>query len=185
MTGCDVVTGRGRACKNNMAGIKAIYLANYGTLGVVVYDITDVDAITTLTGIPTGTPIPPEFFKYELKDNVNTLVETPSQSNGSSFITQVLSVTLPKLTKSMHKEFKLILWGSPHVIVENQNGEFFMMGIENGCDMTGGSITTGGAKGDLAGYTLVLTAEEKLPANFLVDTIESTTATVSAVLETP
>ena len=38
---------------------------------------------------------------------------------------------------------------------------------------------------DLNGYTLVLTAEEKKPANFLDSDIPSTTATISAVKETP
>ena len=178
--GCDLLTGRSRACKSNMAGIRAIYLANFGTLGDVTYSITDEDVIETLAGSP-------EFFKYELKGNTNSLEQTPNVNpdNGTAYMTQVLTVTLPKLTKSMHKEFKLILWGSPHIIAEDMNGQFFLMGLENGCDVTGGNLGTGAAKGDLAGYNLVLTAEERIPANFLADTIESTTATVSAVMETP
>ena len=38
-------------------------------------------------------------------------------------------------------------------------------------DVTGGTIVTGGAMGDLSGYTLTLTGMEKVPANFLGDTL--------------
>ena len=39
------------------------------------------------------------------------------------------------------------------------------MRIENGCEVTGGTIVTGAAAGDLYGFTLVLEGqEEKAPA---------------------
>lgn len=41
------------------------------------------------------------------------------------------------------------------------------MGVDHGCEVTGGTIVTGGAMGDLSGYTLTLNAQETLPANFL------------------
>ena len=59
------------------------------------------------------------------------------------------------------------------------------MGLINKADANGGTIVTGGARGDLSGYTLTLGAEEAVPANFLVVDIPTTTATVSAVQETP
>ena len=34
-------------------------------------------------------------------------------------------------------------------------------------DVSGGTVVTGGAMGDLSGYTLTLTGMEKLPANFI------------------
>jgi len=38
-------------------------------------------------------------------------------------------------------------------------------------DVTGGTIVTGGAMGDLSGYTLTLTGMEPVPANFIGDTL--------------
>jgi hypothetical protein len=40
-------------------------------------------------------------------------------------------------------------------------------------DVTGGTVVTGGAMGDLSGYTLVLTGMEKAPANFFEATTEA------------
>jgi hypothetical protein len=41
------------------------------------------------------------------------------------------------------------------------------MGLLNGVDVTGGTITVGAAAADMHGYTLTFTAEEKAPAPVL------------------
>ena len=41
------------------------------------------------------------------------------------------------------------------------------MGLENGSEVSGGTIVTGAAMADLSGYTLTFTAQEKKPANFV------------------
>ena len=41
----------------------------------------------------------------------------------------------------------------PHVAVEDYNGNVFIMGLENGAEVTGGTIVTGAAMADLSGYT--------------------------------
>ena len=40
-------------------------------------------------------------------------------------------------------------------------------GLVHGCEVTGGSIVSGTAFGDLSGYTLTFTAQEAKPANFI------------------
>ena len=42
-----------------------------------------------------------------------------------------------------------------------------MVGLENGADLTGGTIVTGAAMGDLSGFTLTFTAQETAPPNFV------------------
>jgi len=46
-------------------------------------------------------------------------------------------------------------------------GNVFVMGLEHGAEVTGGTIVTGAAMGDLSGYTLTLSAQELKPANFV------------------
>jgi len=55
------------------------------------------------------------------------------------------------------------------------------MGVEHGADVSGGTIVTGAAMGDLSGYTLTLTAMEKAPANFIFKT--SATETVQTTID--
>jgi len=79
-----------------------------------------------------------------------------------------------------HKELKLLAYGSPQVIVEDYNGNYFLAGLEHGMDVTGGTIVTGGAMNELSGYTLTLTGMERVPANFLGDTPTAVGFTVVA-----
>ena len=88
------------------------------------------------------------------------------------------------MTVQDHKELKLLAFGRPHVIVQDYNNNAFLMGAEHGADVSGGTIVTGAAMGDMSGYTLTLTGMETKPANFLegataADPFAGMTATVT------
>jgi len=107
-------------------------------------------------------------FEYELKGNSSfEQTITASRENGTTFFEQTLNLTLKKLSKGDNKELKLLAYGRPHVAVEDYNGNVFVMGLEHGAEVTGGTIVTGAAMGDLSGYTLTLSAQELKPANFV------------------
>lgn len=158
---CDLTLGRKEVCKDSVGGLNAVYFVNFGDLGAITYDATNTDVIDAVAGTP-------DAFKYELKgastftQNINS-----SREAGTTFFEQVLELTFKKLTPKDHKELKLLSFARPHVIVEDYNGNFFLAGLEHGCDVTGGTIVTGGAMADLSGYTLTLTGMERVPANFL------------------
>jgi hypothetical protein len=162
---CDLSLGRLEVCKDSVGGLKNVYFVNYGEMGAITYDSTDTDVIDAVAGTP-------DAYKYELKgastftQNINS-----SRENGTTFFEQVLELTFKKLTVKDHKELKLMAYGRPNVIVEDNNGNFFLAGLEHGMDVTGGTIVTGAAMGDLSGYTLTLTGMEKVPANFLGDSL--------------
>ena len=153
--------GRLKPCKDTVGGIKNIYFVDYGDFTGIVYNSTDTDVIDDLAASFSA-------YKYEVHFSSSfTQNIQSSMENGTTAFEQVLEVTLPKLTKEDHKELKLISFGHPHVIVEDQNGSFFVAGLLNGMSVTGGTIVTGLNMGDLSGYTLTLTGMEKVPANFL------------------
>lgn len=159
---CDISRGRLEACTDSVGGINKVYFVNNGDLGTITYDVTDTDVIST---IDTTTAV----YQFDVR-GASTYSETPTKSreNGTTFFEQVLELQLPKLTKEDHKTIKLLVWQSPHIIIEDYNGNRFLAGLEYGMDVTGGSIATGGAMGDMSGYTLTFTGMEKIPANFLV-----------------
>ena len=65
--------------------------------------------------------------------------------------------------------------GRPHIFVVDQNDNVFLMGKDNGADVTAGTVSTGNALGDFNGYNLTFTAMEKLPPNFV--NVDATSAT--------
>jgi len=161
---CALSLGRIEPCKDVVGGIQAVYFLNYQNL-TVTYDVTNTDAIDTLGSGLTA-------YKYELKGTSSfEQAITSSRDNGTTFFDQTLNLTLHKLSKRSHKEIKLMAYGRPIVIVEDRNSNFFVAGLEHGCEVTGGTIVTGAAMGDMSGYTLTLNGQEQLPANFLDGTL--------------
>ena len=171
---CDISRGRLEPCAESVGGITAVYITNKGDLGALTYDVTDTDVIDAVAGTPT-------CYKFDVR-GASTYTETPTKSreNGTTYFEQVLELQLPKLTKEDHKTIKLLAYGSPHIAIEDNNGNIFQAGLEYGLDVSGGSIATGGAMGDMSGYTLTFTGMEKVPANFYGDTLANVGFTVTS-----
>jgi len=170
---CDISLGRIEPCKTSNGGLKAVYIMNEGDATGVTYDATDTDGITAIAGTPTA-------FKYDLKGN-SSFEQTinSSRENGTTFFEQTLNLTLKKLSVKDNKQLKLLAYGRPQVIVEDNNGNLFYCGLKNGMDVSGGTIVTGAAMGDLSGYTLTLSGQEPVPANFILTSLTSAGVTVT------
>ena len=155
---CLLNTGRKVPCKDSVGGIKAVYFADYDTLGELTIASGEVTAFS-------GTP---DFFKFDVKGN-SSLEQTitSSRENGTAFYEQTLNLTLTKLDLATQQEIIEIVKARPHVIIEDYNGNYLLIGAVNGADCSGGTIVTGASMGDLSGFTLTMTGQEKLPAYFV------------------
>jgi len=154
---CTLTTGRKLPCKTGFGGIKKVYFADFGTLGAVT-----INADGTIDAIG-GSPV---WFQFDVKGNssLESAVNS-SRENGTTFFAQTLNLTLPFLDNATQQELQLIIVSRPYVVVEDYLGNQFLCGIENGMEVTGGTIVTGAAAGDLYGFTLTLEGqEEKAPA---------------------
>ena len=168
---CDITLGRLEVCKDAVGGLKAAYFVNWGEVTGYTYS-GSTDIIDTVTGSPFA-------YRYELKGtNSFDQTITSSRENGTTFFDQSVKLQLKSLDATTHKQIKLLAYGRPQVIVEDNNGNFFFCGLEHGMDVTGGTIVSGTAMGDLSGYTLELKGMERVPANFLGDTLEEVGFTV-------
>jgi len=150
---CNITRGRLIDCKDTIGGLKAIFIAkSYSTWSCCGGTV--------------------EVFKYDLVPNLSSLNVTinSDNANGTTFFTQALSVTLQKIDHDMTNELRLMAYSRSQIFVQDANDNVFLLGIDNGCYVTGGSVITGTAKGDLNGYTIEWGAEEnnaliQLPAS--------------------
>ena len=170
--GCLLTTGRELPCKDSVGGIKAVYLADYGSLGALTVASGEVTAIA-------GTP---DLFQFDVKGN-SSLEQaiTSSRENGTTFYEQTLNLTLTKLDLATQQEIVLMAKARPHIFVEDYNGNYFLVGAANGADVSGGTIVTGAAMGDLSGFTLVFSAQETLPAYFVTSTVVTANASATQI----
>jgi hypothetical protein len=159
---CVLTTGRKVPCKSAVGGIKSVYFADFGTLGTATIASGEITAFS-------GTP---DWFEFDVKGNssLETTVNS-SRENGTTFYTQTLNLTLTFLDKATQEELKLLAHARPHVAVEDYNGNFFLVGLEHGAEVVGGSIVSGAAMADLSGFTLTFEGQETAPAYFVTSTV--------------
>tara|TARA_R100000781_G_scaffold1374_1_gene2229 strand:+ start:16 stop:609 length:594 start_codon:yes stop_codon:yes gene_type:complete len=170
---CNITRGRLIDCKDTIGGLKAIYIAKSYSNDVSASATINSTEMTT-AGFANwsccgGTV---EVFKYDLVQNLSSLTVTinSDNANGTTFFTQALSVTLQKIDHDMTNELRLMAYSRSQIFVQDANDNVFLLGIDNGCHVSGGTVITGVAKGDLNGYTIEWSAEEnnaliQLPAS--------------------
>ena len=170
---CNITAGRNEVCKDSVGGIQGVYFMNFTTGS---FTKNGAGEVTSLSGSTA--------YYYEVKGNTTTYTETvnSSRDNGTTFFNQELVLGLKKLTNEMTTQLKVLSYGRPQIIVWTQNGDALLVGEKEGADLTAGTIQTGGAMGDLYGYSLTFNGQEKLPAAFLTG---STTSNPFAGLTVP
>lgn len=169
---CNLSAGRNEVCKESVGGLAGVYFINY-TTGSFTKDAN---------GVVTALPASSSLYYYELKGtSAYTETVNTSRENGTTFFSQELTLNLKKLTNEMTTQLKLMAYGRPQILVWTMNGETLLVGEREGADVTAGTIQTGGSMGDLFGYSVTFTGQEKLPAAFISGSTTST-AIPTAVL---
>ena len=159
---CDLTKGRALPCRDSVGGLKAVYFVDFGDFASTV---SATDEVTDMTGTF-------DAYKYELKGS-SSVEQTinASRDNGTVFFDQVVNLTLPQMSKEDNNEVKLLAYGRPYIVVEDYNGNAYLVGREHGADVTGGTVASGAAMGDMSGYTLSFSAMEKTAANFIAGAV--------------
>ena len=162
---CNLTRGRLIDCKDSIGGLKAIYICkayNNNIEAVATINTTEMtDAgFDNWSAAESSKTI---VFKYDLVPNLSSMTVNVNSdnANGTTFFTQTLSVTLQKIDHDMTNELRLIAYSRAQIFVQDALDNVYLLGIVNGCHVSGGTVITGTAKGDLTGYTIEWSAEEK------------------------
>lgn len=141
--------------KDNVGGLAEVLLANK----------CDVDTITVLDGVVTAITMKTakQFYKFQLTKATSgfTLTPTANAQNGTSFFAESLTLIINKMKSATSKIFNGLVQGTFVAIAKDRNGEYVMLGKENGLDVTGGTAGSGTASADRNGYEGQFTGEEK------------------------
>jgi len=155
---CNLSAGRNEVCKDSIGGLQGVYFMNFTTGSFTKNGNGEI------TAFPSGSTV----YYYELKGtSAYTETVNTSRENGTTVFSQELVLNLKKLTNEMTTQLKLMAFGRPKIVIWTQNGDALLVGEKEGADMTAGTISTGGALGDLYGYSATFTGQEQLPAAFI------------------
>lgn len=178
---CDVTNGINEiSCKNGVSGLKNLFLINYSDDYdfTIVSDDTDGHVITDM-GVTASVT---ESFKVPLKNTGNTYEETidSSRDNNVTVFNQTLNFVIGKIEPVKHFMIKKLSWGRPLIVVETNSGEYFLIGMRRGCEISGASAVEGELN-SFNGYRMVAEGQEREPAYFLTENaVTELLATVSA-----
>ncbi len=168
---CKLTLGRLVDCKDQIGGLKKIFFCE-SYCGDIKAEATFSSNVMTTAGFAAWDIISVgkvNVFQYDLRPNLSSMTVNINSdpATGTTWFEQTLSVTLQKLTAAESNELKLICYNRAQVFVLDNNDNLFLLGMDNGCDVSGGTAVTGAAKGDMTGYTLELRAEERDPLIWL------------------
>lgn len=158
-TGCDKVS----------SGIQKVWLASKSTISSIAPALNSTgspsdDGLITAINM-TGSPA--DIF-YDFTPDKFTADFTETSSGGELMIPisykpqLVLNYTKNEATK--RNTVKLLAESMTVAIVKMYNGTYFIVGEENGLDLSGANSASGKTMSEFHGWTLTLTGLESVPA---------------------
>jgi len=154
---CLITKGRLEPCKEFTGGLYKVWFANFGTINPT---LSADGVISSLSGVT--------LYEYELKGVSNFSQEmTSSRENGTTFVTQTLTLDLKGADYSTNNEIKLLAYGRPHVIIQDNYGNAWLAGRVRGVELTTSTLASGAALGDKYGYSITMVGQEPTYADFL------------------
>lgn len=108
-------------CKNKLGGVKCIYLAPYKKVlrSEIIYNGTELTQF-------------PETFIYKFELQNVSFTQQQQENDGGKYYNQSLNITFNKITVFDNINFQKFLKKDYFVVVEDRNGNFFLMGFRNG-----------------------------------------------------
>lgn len=168
---CVITQGFNLDCRDNKGGVKSVYITEYANVTATL----TAGVVTTLTKASSK-----RFWKINQVKQVSELMQegAGSEAEGTNFVNQKVTVVLHKLSAVMREEIFLWVQNKLAVVVEDNNGKYWFMGIDGGAYCNSYSGNTGKEFGNMNGYTLTFEAVEGKLA-------PEVQAAIGAVLETP
>lgn len=155
---CAIASGYTKACRDSIGGIKTVYIAALADKATLTQASSLVSAMTMNTG--------KKFWTFEVEQATATGSDNPKPNgpNGSLYYEHTLTLPLVKRSATMSHTIKLLAMQDLMAIVLDNNGNYWLLGGDNGLKMQDSASPFGTALADKNGYDLQFLAMEPYPA---------------------
>lgn len=154
MASCFISSGYTLDCRtSSTGGLKSMWILGGSGNTITGYTVTNSE-VSAIGG--TGT-----WFNFQLPKQSSSLTETLGVNTTSQSVTfqPELVINLPKLQSSLRDVFvDLVSQNEIYALVEDNNNRYWLVGLDNGLQVTAGSLATGQAYTDLNGAEAVTMA---------------------------
>ncbi len=147
--------------KTYVGGVSEVYLCEFDALeGYTESDASGVTAISLDEG--------KQFFKYQFVRNSASFVDAFESGDNGGGVTPTITMNLKGLRQAAKLEIETLARLTLIAIVKDKNGQYLLVGAQNGLTVQSVSGQTGQQLSDLNGYNaLTLVGEEPLFAKFV------------------
>jgi len=156
---CDQLTEILRGCENNLGGIKRFLITNWDNVTIASESTPGSGFIDTITLASPGV-----FVEFQFSKNSSSYVEDANidLTNGSTFYTTTTTLIIPRREVAKRNSLALLASGQQDlmIIIEDQNGLYWLQGWANGANLTAQGEGSGVAKADGSKYSLTFASEE-------------------------
>ncbi len=159
---CLLTSGYTLGCRDSQGGLRNVYISNFDDVTSITLDGTG--AVSAI--VSGGSPATPTFRKFEQDMEVASFKETGSFSieNGTAFYTQSVELTMIKSDQTTLNLVKVLGQGQWRILVEDQNGNYRLVGVYNPVRVSGMDGGSGKALGDLNGSKITFECKEIVPS---------------------
>mgnify|MGYP001149417065 CR=1 FL=1 len=149
-------------CNDANGGIEKIFIAN-GPVESIIHTAGLVSDIV----VGGSSLAPADFFEFEVPRQTSSLTETAtiSQENGTVFYDQAITMVFNKMEATKRNQLLLMAEAtSMVVVVKDNNGKYWSVGLERGAYTSAATATTSSAYGDRNGYEITISGLEAAPS---------------------
>lgn len=146
MSSCGItLRGIDFSCKDSVGGIKRIWLADWNAAAPEI----DTDRYSATASA---------FKLFRIRTGNGSMNSTlnADEANGTVYVQTDLNMKFTKLTEDSRDEVAQILKGNVAAIVEDNIGNYWGLGAEHPLTLSAGSVNTGAAMGDFAGFDITV-----------------------------
>lgn len=154
---CNSITlaGIGLGCKDNMGGIKEVYLIKEDDIASITVAEGAVSAITLTEGASFKT------YKFRKGTSQFTSTMTTDEAAGTLSVQTDLALQFSKMETSKRLEIMAMCMDSMKAIVLDSNGKYWLLGYDFPVTASAATGQTGTNFGDFGGYNVTLTDNSK------------------------
>ena len=146
--------GIAKSCSNNAGGVSKIYIT----------DFDNVTGITASGGTVSSITMSDSFYEFVFNKNTSEFNENAqiNLENGSTFFEQTVILKIPRREVSKRNVIEKLVAGQKDliVIVKDANSLYWLLGEDNGMNVTTIESAAGVAKEDGSNYTITILSQE-------------------------
>ena len=162
-------------CDPSKGGVKNIYICNYDDVSAITMDSSST--ASTITGITmNGSAV---WHKYAMRRNTASMTSTLNidETAGVNYVSTDVLLRFNKLDTPQRLEMTALCLAETRVVVEDANGLFWMVGVNEPVVPSAGTAQTGTQKTDGSYYELTLQgSDDTWPLELSAASIETVVA---------